>query len=83
MEDRKIQNFNEHQENLNTSDANKPLFKYIEVIGYDEENVVKRLDVSNKTDRSIDKIESGMNINLNHDQFYTVIRSSEVELEKI
>jgi hypothetical protein len=57
--------------------------KYIEIKEYDSENVVKRLDVSGKTDRSVERIESGMNRNLNHEQFYTNTRESEVKLEVI
>jgi hypothetical protein len=57
--------------------------KYIEIKEYDSENVVKRLDVSGKTDRSIEKIELGMNRNLNHDQFYTRVYESEVKLDDI
>ena len=59
------------------------LFKYIEVKTYDDGGVVNRLDVSGKTDRSVDTIEAGMNINLNHDQYYTFSYDSEVELETI
>jgi hypothetical protein len=59
------------------------LFKYIEVKTYDDGGVVKRLDVSGKTDRSVDTIEAGMNRNLNHDQYYTFSYDSEVELDTI
>lgn len=50
--------------------------QYIEIRKYSETTtpeVVKRIDVSDKTDRSIDKIDSGININLNHDEYYTRI----------
>lgn len=59
------------------------LFKYIEVKSYDDGGVVKRLDMSGKTDRSIDTVEAGMNRNLNHDKFYTFSYDSEVELDTI
>ena len=59
------------------------LFKYIEVKTYDDGGVVKRLDVSGKTDKSVDTIEAGMNRNLNHDQYYTFSYDSEVELDTI
>jgi len=65
------------------SGVSKRLFKYIEVKTYDDGGVVKRLDVSGKTDKSVDTIEAGMNRNLNHDQYYTFSYDSEVELEAI
>ena len=65
------------------ADVSKRLFKYIEVKTYDDGGVVKRLDVSGKTDKSVDTIEAGMNRNLNHDQYYTFSYDSEVELEAI
>jgi hypothetical protein len=42
------------------ADVSKRLFKYIEVKTYDDGGVVKRLDVSGKTDKSIDTIEAGI-----------------------
>lgn len=65
---------------INQADVSKRLFKYIEIKSYNDGRVVKRLDVSGKTDRSIDTIENGMNRNLNHDQYYTLQVDSEVEL---
>ena len=65
------------------ADVSKRLFKYIEVKTYYDGGVVKRLDVSGKTDKSVDTIEAGMNRNLNHDQYYTFSYDSEVQLEAI
>jgi hypothetical protein len=65
------------------ADVSKRLFKYIEVKTYDDGGVVKRLDVSGKTDKSVDTIEAGINRNLNHDQYYTFSYDSEVELDTI
>ena len=56
---------------------------YIEIIRYENEECVKRLDVSGKTQRSIDAIESGMNINLNHEEYFTRETSSEKSLSII
>lgn len=58
-------------------------YKYIEIKGWNDGGVVKRLDVSGRPTRSVDKIESGMNRNLNHDEYYTSIYESEVELDLI
>jgi|AntRauTorcE11897_2_1112592.scaffolds.fasta_scaffold00051_48 hypothetical protein len=72
-----------NKDNNSIIDTNVPLFKYIEIKDYDNDSVVKRLDVSDKSDRRIDTIESGIDINLNHDQYYTFSHDSEVELELI
>lgn len=57
--------------------------KYIEVIRYSDKEVVKRMDVSDKNDRAIDRIDSGININMNHEEYYTMIVESEKSLEVI
>ena len=55
------------------------MYKYLEVVD-DRNAVVKRLDVSDKSERSIERIENGININLNHSKYTTQINISEVEL---
>lgn len=45
--------------------------KYIEIVSYETGEAVKRVEVTGKTENSIDKVERGININLNHEQFYT------------
>jgi hypothetical protein len=69
--------------NENIANVGKRLFKYIEIKTYNDGGVVKRLDVTGKTDRSMDTIEAGMNRNLNNDQYYTFGYDSEVELDTI
>ena len=69
--------------NENIANVGKRLFKYLEIKNWEDGGVLRRIDVSAKTDRSIDKLESGMNINLNQDQFYTLSYDSEVELDSI
>ena len=54
---------------------------YIEVKTYESEECVKRIDVTGKSERSIDRIESGMNRNMNHKDYYTVQVETEKELE--
>lgn len=76
---------NNHHE---TANGTKPvlsdsIFKYLEVKSYNNGEVVKRLDVSNESDRSIDRIERGLNINLNHEAFYTFSYESEYKLDVI
>lgn len=46
--------------------------KYMEIKEFGTDKVVKRFDVTGKHDRMIDKFDDGLNINLNHDKFYTV-----------
>jgi hypothetical protein len=63
--------------------------KYIEILTYRKSmrfkkgQCVKRIDVTGKSDRSIDTIESGMNRNLNHDEYYTLSNDSEKALPTI
>jgi hypothetical protein len=58
-------------------------FKYIEVKTFKTAEVVKRLDVSGKSEKSIDRIDDGLNINLNHEKFYTSITESNTKLNTI
>ncbi len=51
--------------------------KYIDIIDFETDEVVMRINVTGKSDRTIDKIDDGLNINLNHDKFYTIVENSE------
>lgn len=44
---------------------------YIEIIRKSDKVVVKRIDVTGSGERSIDRTEMGVNINLNHNEYYT------------
>lgn len=57
------------------------MYKYIEIVLYDTNKVVKRIDVKNRSEKQIDKIEDGLNINLNHDQYFTRVSESNIQLE--
>ena len=46
---------------------------YIEIIEFKTKKVTKRFDVTGKNERMIDKFDDGLNINLNHDKYYTLI----------
>lgn len=59
------------------------MYKYLEVVDDDSNEVVQRLDVSDKSERSVERIENGMNINLNHSKYTTQINTSEVKLSII
>jgi hypothetical protein len=54
--------------------------KYIEVIQKATKKVVKRMDVSSQSERSIDRIERGMSINMNHAEYFAQQNESETEL---
>jgi len=56
------------------------MYKYFEIIKDDTKEVVSRSDVSNKTERQIDKIWDGASINLNHNEYSIQITESETEL---
>lgn len=43
----------------------------IEVREYGTDKAIHSVDVSGKSRSHIDRVERGMNINLNHDKFYT------------
>ncbi len=49
---------------------------YIEIQQYKTGKVVKRFDVTGKSGRMIDKFDGGLNINLNHNEFYTMINKT-------
>jgi len=47
--------------------------KKIQVIEFDTNTVVKEIDVSNKTDREIERIEDDIHLNLDHEKYYTIL----------
>lgn len=61
----------------------KTEYKYIEVKEMISGKVVKRIDVSDRSDRQADVIESGMNRNMNHKDYFTIINRSKSELSEI
>lgn len=61
----------------------KIMYKYIEVKDWSDCGVVRRLDVSSKCNKEIDKIKDGIDRNINTDKYYTVSFESKVEHEII
>ena len=47
--------------------------KYIEIVNHKTEEVVKRVDITGKGERTIDRFEKSMNMNLNHEEYFTRI----------
>jgi hypothetical protein len=57
-----------------------PMYKYLEIIKNATKEVVSRLDVSNKSERQIDRIWYDAYINLNHNEYSIQVTESETEL---
>ena len=57
--------------------------RYLEIVEKSTKEVVERLDVTDSSDSTIDRIERGMNINLNRSEYSTRQVESEKELPKI
>ena len=51
--------------------------KYIVIMERETNNIIHEVDVTGKNDRTIDNIEDGMNINLNHDLYFTTLQEDE------
>jgi len=56
--------------------------KYIEIREFGTDEVVKSFDVTGKTKRIIDKLDYGLNINLNQEDFYTIIKETKGKNDK-
>ena len=54
--------------------------KYIEIINLKTSEVVKRINVSKEHERTIERVIDGMNINLNHNEYYVTATESPTEL---
>jgi len=58
-------------------------YRYLEIRKYEGNEVVKRMDVTGMSERKIDRIDSGMNINLNHKEYYITTVSYPEPQQKI
>lgn len=54
--------------------------KYIEIIKSASGEVIQRLDITDVSERSADRMESGVNINLNHKEYHTEQNEYESEM---
>jgi len=61
----------------------KKSFEYLEIRKYHGDIVVRRIDVTGKSTNQVCKIDDGININLNHAEYYTKATSSEAKLEEL
>ncbi len=56
-------------------------YKYVEVVAYaDRGNIIKRYDVTGKSENQIHTFDNGLNRNMNHDDYYTREKDSKTEL---
>lgn len=51
--------------------------KVIQVLSYEDDEIIHEVDVTGKSDQQIDRVENGMNINLNHNEYYTQVADIE------
>lgn len=59
-------------------------YKYLEIRPRKNKHLVEcRIDVSGDSPRSIDKIRQGMNINLEHTDYFVSYVESDIELPKV
>lgn len=58
-------------------------YYYLEVKAYNTGEVVKRMDLTDKSNRTRDLTEQGLNRQLNHKDYYTFSFESETKLESI
>lgn len=59
------------------------MYKYLEIVEYADDKVVLRIDVTGRSETNIDRIDNGMNRNLNHQEYFTREVKSEDPMEEI
>lgn len=59
------------------------MFKYLEIVKKETKEIVKRMDITNQSERQIERIEMGVLMNLNIKEYYIKIATSETKLERI
>ncbi len=69
--------------NNDNTHVGRSLFAYLEVKEFSSGKVIKRMDLRGKSIRDIDKIEAGLNRNLNHEKYYTFYWDSEKKFDTI
>lgn len=60
----------------------KAHFTYVEVLERATKKVIERIDVSDRGESSMDRVERGLNINLNHRDYFTRIAVYKTAQEK-
>jgi hypothetical protein len=57
--------------------------EYLEIIKFEGDQIVKRIDVTGMSAGQQDKLDRGLNINLNHEEYFTTINVTEETLAAI
>ena len=47
------------------------MYKYLEIVEDSTNEVACRMDITNCSERQIERLENGVHINMNHDKFHT------------
>ena len=57
------------------------IYKYLEVVDHSSDSVVKRMDVTEKSWNGLDTLERGLNRNLNHEEYFARVTTTNEPLE--
>ncbi len=57
--------------------------KYLEVVSFDDSQVVRRYDITEKTDRYVEKLESGLLNRIDLNNYFTSIIYKNEELPEL
>lgn len=58
-------------------------YHYLEVIAYKGQEIVRRFDITEKSKPEIEKLDNGLNSHMNHTEYYTFMRESDVKLKEM
>jgi len=56
---------------------------YIEVKAFKGGEVIHRIEVTGKSERTIDRIDTGLNLNLNHELYYTTVNEYDYKQDEL
>lgn len=48
--------------------------KYLEIVSYLNDQVIRRFDVTKESEHNANRLDRGVNINMNHEDYYTRFR---------
>lgn len=58
-------------------------YHYLEVVAYSDNKVIRRFDITDKSEIQIERLDNGIKRKMNHTYYYTFIRESDIKLEEI
>lgn len=59
------------------------MYTYIEIVAYANGETIHRIDATGQSEKNIEKICNGIELNLNHDEYYASVEDCEEPLELI